>query len=164
MRLKNSIDYKCFPEPPRGDWTRFTILVLSAPNLTFTVPPELAYTSFCRRCGGKARRKCLAFPADMPLRPVDGRMAGKVIFELEIYRLLGDQRAITCFDAGNGQIAVGDTGNLIEFLAFAPDLEQVFSIHQKITPKEHLNGTDSHLTRLDGIHDVDVELHGLFPH
>lgn len=30
MRLKNSIDYKCFPEPSRGDWTRFTILVLSA--------------------------------------------------------------------------------------------------------------------------------------
>ena len=30
MRLKNSIDYKRFPEPSRGDWTRFTILVLSA--------------------------------------------------------------------------------------------------------------------------------------
>jgi hypothetical protein len=91
-------------------------------------------------------------------------MAGNVIFELEIYRLLGDQRAITCFDAGNGQIAVGDTGNLIEFLAFAPDLEQVFPIHQKITPKEHLNGTDSHRTHLDGAHDVDVGRLGLFPH
>ena len=32
MRLKNSIDYKRFPEPSRGDWTRFTILVLSARN------------------------------------------------------------------------------------------------------------------------------------
>jgi hypothetical protein len=32
MRLKNSIDYKRFPEPSRGDWTRFTILVLSAEN------------------------------------------------------------------------------------------------------------------------------------
>ena len=30
MRLKNSIDYKRLPEPSRGDWTRFTILVLSA--------------------------------------------------------------------------------------------------------------------------------------
>ena len=30
MRQKNSIDYKRFPEPSRGDWTRFTILVLSA--------------------------------------------------------------------------------------------------------------------------------------
>ncbi len=30
MRLKNDIDYKRFPEPSRGDWTRFTILVLSA--------------------------------------------------------------------------------------------------------------------------------------
>lgn len=30
MRLKNCIDYKRFPEPSRGDWTRFTILVLSA--------------------------------------------------------------------------------------------------------------------------------------
>ena len=30
MRLKNDIDYKRFPEPYRGDWTRFTILVLSA--------------------------------------------------------------------------------------------------------------------------------------
>ena len=30
MRLKNNIDYKRFPEPYRGDWGRFTILVLSA--------------------------------------------------------------------------------------------------------------------------------------
>ena len=30
MCLKNCIDYKRFPEPSRGDWTRFTILVLSA--------------------------------------------------------------------------------------------------------------------------------------
>ena len=30
MRLKNSIDYKRFPEPSRGDWTRFTIHALSA--------------------------------------------------------------------------------------------------------------------------------------
>ena len=30
MRLKNIIDYKRFPEPSRGDWTRFTILALSA--------------------------------------------------------------------------------------------------------------------------------------
>ena len=30
MRLKNIIDYKRFPEPSRGGWTRFTILVFSA--------------------------------------------------------------------------------------------------------------------------------------
>ena len=30
MRLKNYIDYKRFPEPYRGDWSWFTILVLSA--------------------------------------------------------------------------------------------------------------------------------------
>lgn len=38
MRLKNSIDYKRFPEPSRGDWTRFTILVLSA---------EIPYRALC---------------------------------------------------------------------------------------------------------------------
>ncbi len=54
-----------------------------------------------------------------------------------------DACAITGFDAGNGQIAVGDAGDLIEFLAFAANLEQVFPIHQEITLKWHLNCTDS---------------------
>ena len=61
-------------------------LVLLRPNPTFTIPPEVAYTPFCRRLCGKARRKCLAFPADIPLRPVCGLKAGKVIFKLGIYR------------------------------------------------------------------------------
>ena len=46
MRLKNCIDYKCFPEPSRGDWTRFTILVLSAwlidYQLVTTKAPKMA--------------------------------------------------------------------------------------------------------------------------
>lgn len=54
-----------------------------------------------------------------------------------------DASAITGFDAGNGQVAIGDAGNLIEILAFATDLEQVFPIHQEITLKGHLNCTDS---------------------
>ena len=65
-------------------------LVLLRPNPTFTIPPNVAYTPFCRRLCGKASLKCLAFPADMPLRPVGDRKAGKVIFKLGIYRWLGD--------------------------------------------------------------------------
>ena len=42
MRLKNDIDYKRFPEPSRGDWTRFTILVLSALCNQQKVPHECA--------------------------------------------------------------------------------------------------------------------------
>ena len=38
MCLKNNTDYKRFPEPSRGDRTRFTILVLSA---------EIPYRAFC---------------------------------------------------------------------------------------------------------------------
>ena len=67
-------------------------LVLPCPNPTFTIPPEVAYTPFCRSWSGKASRKRLAFPADMPLRPVCGLKAGKVIFELGIYRWLGMAR------------------------------------------------------------------------
>ena len=54
-----------------------------------------------------------------------------------------DACAITGFDAGNSQIAVGDAGDLIEFFAFATDLEQVFPIHQEITLMGYLNCTDS---------------------
>lgn len=54
-----------------------------------------------------------------------------------------DASAITGFDAVNSQVAVGGAGNLIEFLAFATYLEQVFPIHQEITLKWRLNGTDS---------------------
>ena len=45
MRLKNSVDYKRFPEPSRGDWTRFTILVLSAIILAKT-PSECSQRGF----------------------------------------------------------------------------------------------------------------------
>ena len=69
-------------------------LVLLRPNPTFTIPPNVAYTPFCRRLCGKASRKCLAFPADMPLRPVCGLKAGKVIFELGIYRWLWDGKTL----------------------------------------------------------------------
>ena len=57
-------------------------LGLPCPNPTFTIPPEVSYTPLRRSWSGKARRKCLAFPADMPLRPVGDRKAGKVIVEL----------------------------------------------------------------------------------
>ena len=52
MRLKNSIDYKCFPEPPKGDWTRFTILVLSAIILAKT-PSECTQRGFFLFLGSK---------------------------------------------------------------------------------------------------------------
>ena len=47
MRLKNSIDYKRFPEPSRGDWTRFTILVLSARKWLSGIW-EPFFVQFCR--------------------------------------------------------------------------------------------------------------------
>ena len=45
MRLKNDIDYKRFPEPYRGAWGRFTILVLSAIILAKT-PSEHTQRGF----------------------------------------------------------------------------------------------------------------------
>ena len=67
-------------------------LVLPCPNPTFTIPPEVSYTPLRHSWSGKASRKCLAFPADMPLRPVGDRKAGKVIFKLGIYRWLEDDK------------------------------------------------------------------------
>lgn len=83
-----------------GCCTWFTILVLSATIPKFTIPPEVAYTSFCRRCGGKARRKCLAFPADMLLHPVDGNKTGKVILELDVYYAISLPIKFRIFDRG----------------------------------------------------------------
>ena len=58
MRLKNSIDYKRFPEPSRGDWTRFTILVLSAIILAKT-PSECTQRGFFLFLGSKKKhQKC----------------------------------------------------------------------------------------------------------
>ena len=58
MRLKNSIDYKRFPEPSRGDWTRFTILVLSAIILAKT-PSEYTQRGFFLFLGSKKmHQKC----------------------------------------------------------------------------------------------------------
>lgn len=48
MRLKNDIDYKRFPEPRRGDWGRFTILVLSA---TGNSPAQMRRAVLV--CGGR---------------------------------------------------------------------------------------------------------------
>ncbi len=51
MRLKNSIDYKRFPEPSRGDWTGCTILVLSALCNQQKVPHERAAFFVWARAG-----------------------------------------------------------------------------------------------------------------
>ncbi len=56
MRLKNDIDYKRFPEPSRGDWTRFTILVLSA-VLTKKSPASQALTGDLRFLTNKTTNK-----------------------------------------------------------------------------------------------------------
>ena len=62
MRLKNSIDYKRFPEPSRGDWTRFTILALSAKSgladtcradFFFVTPMLPHFEDYFRGCGVK---------------------------------------------------------------------------------------------------------------
>ena len=75
-------------------------LVLLRPNPTFTIPPEVAYTPFCRRLCGKASRKCLAFPADMLLHPVDGNKTGKVILELDVYYAISLPIKFRIFDRG----------------------------------------------------------------
>lgn len=58
MRLKNNIDYKRFPEPYRGDWDRFTILVLSA-NILAKTPSECTQRGFFLFLGPKKmHQKC----------------------------------------------------------------------------------------------------------
>ena len=76
MRLKNSIDYKRFPEPSRGDWTRFTILVLSAIFLAKT-PSECTQRGFFLFLRSKKMHQTVT-------RPYLGRFCGDVFGEQQV--------------------------------------------------------------------------------
>jgi hypothetical protein len=93
MRLKNCIDYKCFPEPPRGDWTRFTILVLSAKTrkaalrasaglFWYAADWELAHrTKYAETARATVRSWTAFLSLQAPLeghRDSDGRQAGGI--------------------------------------------------------------------------------------
>jgi len=45
-------------------------------------------------------QKCLAFPADMLLHPVDGNKTGKVILELDVYYAISLPIKFRIFDRG----------------------------------------------------------------